>query len=247
MSGSGREAYEAWADPASLWSAWAKPALFATYKDWPVPPPPPPEYPDTGWAPAADGRTVIIVDVPDGDAVAAGLALAARGFRPVPLFNGSAALRMVVDVTRLATCLASGAEVLRGLHLDPSAPPAFLLDSLRRLDTTRASPGRFDNRWVTFPQDFPSARKLAASGVTAVVLFASSVQSDLAHVLLRYQEAGLALTQVEPQGLKASPLTVAKPSRFRAIGYRAAVLVGLYRNPAGGFGGKVPEPSSSSG
>lgn len=244
MSRLGQELYETWADPASIWSAWAKPAVFATFAEWPVPPPEPPGYPETSWAPPADGRTAIVVDVSDGEAVAAGLALAAKGYRPVPLFNGCAAGSMVVDVTRLAVSLASGAAVLRGLRLDPAAPPAFLLDSLRRQDTSRAGPGRFDNRWVTFPQDFPSARKLAASGVTGVVLHAAELLPDLSHVLMRYQEAGLSVTQVEPGATGARALTVSRPSRFRELGYRAAVLVGLLRNPAGGFGARVPHPSS---
>ena len=36
------------------------------------------------------------------------------------------------------------------------APPAFLLDS-DRMKAPAPDPGRFDNRWLVFPQDFPSA------------------------------------------------------------------------------------------
>lgn len=244
MSRLGQELYETWADPASVWSAWAKPAVFATFAEWPVPPPGLSDLPDTGWVPLADGRTAIIVDVPGGAAVAAGLAVAAKGYRPVPLFNGCAASGMVVDVTGLAVSLASGAAVLRGIRLDAAAPPVFLLDSLRRPNTGRPSPGRFDNRWVVFPQDFPSARKLSASGVTGVTLYAAEALPDLSHVLMRYQEAGLTLTQAEPGGSGTRALTVSRPSRFVELGYRAAVLVGLLRNPAGGFGARVPRPSS---
>jgi len=257
MSAAGEELYWAWANQASPWSAWAKPAVFATFNGWPSSPPPLPALPGLPWARDLRGDTAVIVDVPDGDAVLAGLALAKAGFQPVPLFNGCAAAYAVVDVSILAAHLASGAEVLRGLALGPDAPPAFLLDAWRRPDRTKANPGRFDNRWVTFPQDFPSARRLAASGITTVVLYAGEVKDDLAHVLMRYKEAGMTMRQVKPEpgeGTAAEfasaavrPLAVTKPSRFRSFGFRAALLAGLLRNPAGGFGAKVPQPSSGGG
>lgn len=266
MSAAGEELYWVWANQASPWSAWAKPAVFATFSEWPSSPPPLPPLPDLPWARGLGRTAAVIVDVPDGDAVLAGLSLAKAGFQPVPLFNGCAASRPIVDVASLAVHLASGAEALRALSLGSDAPPAFLLDAWRRPDKTPASPGRFDNRWVTFPQDFPSARRLAASGITTVVLNANDVKDDLAHVLLRYKEAGMTLMQVKPEKGEAvstaasvaalepafssaavQPLAVPKPSRFRSFGFRAALIAGLLRNPAGGFGAKAPTPSSGGG
>ena len=53
-------------------------------------------------------------------------------------------------------------------------------------------PGTFDNRWVVFPQDFPSAAFLRSRGVAEVLLIQAGAQpqEDLAHVLLRWQQGG---------------------------------------------------------
>ena len=65
------------------------------------------------------------------------------------------------------------------------------------------SPGKFDNRWVVFPQDFPSATFLRSRGVADVLLIHSgkSVQEDLAHVLLRWQQGGLRMMQASPSDI----------------------------------------------
>jgi hypothetical protein len=103
---------------------------------------------------------------------------------------------------------------------------------------------RFDNRWIVFPQDFPSAARLQASGVRRVRLVQhgrSEPRLDLAHVLLRWQQAGLAIDAVDlAAGEAATPIQVAKPGLFRALGYRVFSAVGLRRNSAGGFGSALP-------
>ena len=112
-------------------------------------------------------------------------------------------------------------------------------------------PGRFDNRWAVFPQDFPSASFLMSNGVRAVVLgqrLADEPQRDLAHVLLRWQEAGIQiLLGALQRDASPEPIRVSRPGQFRALWYRALVLAGLRRNSAGGFGAVVPVPSQSSG
>ena len=77
---------------------------------------------------------------------------------------------------------------------------------------------------------------------------AGKPQNDLAHILLRWQEAGIRILGCEASGDKQpEPVQVEKPNNFRALWYRAMVLAGLRRNSAGGFGAIVPEPSSSGG
>ncbi|HWI57229.1 MAG TPA: hypothetical protein VNZ22_08375, partial [Bacillota bacterium] len=100
-----------------------------------------------------------------------------------------------------------------------------------------------------FPQDFPSATYLLANGLGCVLLVQNWVQQpqrDLAHVLLRWQEARLA---VVTYGMRAGgplqPLTVSRPSYFKQLWYRALVLAGLRRHSGGGFGAMVPEESDS--
>jgi hypothetical protein len=142
-----------------------------------------------------------------------------------------------------------GARILPQLSLPADAPPVFLLDSGRTPLVGGGVPGTYDNRWVVLPQDFPSAAKLREHGIAAILLWQTErVQpaSDLAHVLRRWQESGLNI-YLESGTVESvpEPLTVDRPSHYRSIFHRLLVLAGLRRNSAGGFGSKVPEPSSS--
>ncbi|HOX02750.1 MAG TPA: hypothetical protein P5555_05600 [Candidatus Paceibacterota bacterium] len=249
------ELFDLWAPPSAVWSSWAKPVLFA----------------ETSAAPAldldaepllrvdlrADQPMAVVLDLPSAEAVRAGLALVEQGFRPVPLFNGARGPQAssigpvaLVDNDPILAWLSAGARILARCNLADDAPPAFLLDSRRQPPAADASPGRFDNRWMVFPQDFPSANFLRTRGIARGLLIQSDAQcqprEDLAHVLLRWQEAELALfvasleTAATPQ-----PLVVNRPRRFRSLWYRILAVMGLRRNSAGGFGSIVPMPSSA--
>ncbi len=248
------ELFDIWGPSWALWSRWAKPVLFAE---------------SIGAAPisletealpkldfARNDDLALVVDLPSAESVKAGLALAEFGYRPVPLFNGTRGPRLVgvpgaavVDNTSIVAWLVAGADILQRLHLPPIAPPAFLLDSGRKSPGINPSPGSFDNRWVVFPQDFPSASFLLAHDIRRVLLLQSNAQSqpqaDLAHVLLRWQQAGLILFVADAQNVThPESLVVKRPPHFGSLWYRALALVGLRRNSAGGFGSIVPQPSS---
>jgi len=61
---------------------------------------------------------------------------------------------------------------------------------------------------------------------------------DLSHVLLRWQEAGIAIGVFgTKQGAAPALLAVNRPSRFRALYQRGFEILGLRRGVAGGFGG----------
>ena len=62
-----------------------------------------------------------------------------------------------------------------------------------------------------------------------------------------HRTAGLHLSVSSPLVTDPIPLSVPKPSRFRSIFYRIAVLAGLRRNSAGGFGAVIPFPASTTG
>jgi hypothetical protein len=184
------------------------------------------------------------------------LVLAEAGFRPVPLFNGArgpASLNIggtaVIDNDAILVWLLRGVETLQRCQLPDDAPPAFLLDSRRQPPAFNASPGRFDNRWMVFPQDFPSASFLRSQGISRVLLIQTDIErqppEDLAHVLRRWQEAGLELSVATLEtAARPQPLQVHRPSRFRSLWYVALAVLGLRRNSAGGFGSIVPQPSS---
>jgi hypothetical protein len=247
------EAYKLWTPEDSPWSNWVKPVLFA---DKPVPgwvSGEPSNWRSLGipWAIAADGTTAIVLDLKGAASVWFGMILSLRGYRPVPLYNGAQSMSALISVDAIVWALNAVSDDLAELRLPPAAPPVFLLDACRSDSGAFATPGRFDNRWCVFPQDFPSANFLLAHGIRSVVLVQAAAvgpRSDLAHVMLRWQEAGIQiLTAALESNLQPAPIQVEKPDNFRSLWYRAMVLAGLRRNSAGGFGAVVPEPSSSGG
>jgi hypothetical protein len=202
------EVFELWAPDESIWSQWVKPVLFAH-----MPPAAAGDegvaaatsWPPTTWLPAADGGTALVLDVPCDAGVWLGLRAAEAGYRPVPLYNscpapfdmlaGAPASDVsLVNVAPIIAALSAGAPRLAELRLPPDEPPAFLLDANRRLGRFAPRPGKFDNRSVSLPTDFPGANLLLSRGVRNVLLVQAHdvhPQPDLAHTLRRWSEAGV--------------------------------------------------------
>ena len=133
--------------------------------------------------------------------------------------------------------LCIGATVLPTLKIAPNASPVFLIDALRMGRMHTPSSEVFDDRWKTFPQDFPSAGFLKEHGIRRVLLIqdtAGQPAEDLAHVLL---EAGISLHARSAADINVSELIhVNRPTRFRTLWHRALALMGLSRALSGGFG-----------
>jgi len=247
------ELFEVWAPRGAVWSRWAKPVLFAemgTVTDFGVEEGPLPALN----LPADPGRAVVL-DLPGADSVQLGLSLARDGCRPVPLFNstpgpaGPPGGGAVIDLRPVMEWLMRGQRYLPQAALADDSPPAFLLDSRRQQVEPRPAPGRFDNRWLVIPQDFPSAGLLKSRGIERAVLVQEGGRAqpseDLAHVLLRWQEGGIGLSLLDRQSAgEPQALQVERPSRFKALWYCALASIGFRRNSAGGFGAVVPRPSS---
>ena len=251
--------YEVWAPSESPWSNWVKPVLFACMDDGvaahaflAIP-----DRPE--WFPLPQS-TALVIDLPGNAGVRFGLMAALAGFRPVPLYNalpwpasrwemgGSTGVISVVDVQPIMGALWRGTEILLGNALPDDAPPAFLLDANRRVERNAATPGRFDNRSVSFTTDFPSANFLLAHGIRDILLVQETghqPQADLAHTLRKWQEAGLTLQlkRLDEVGLPTT-LIVEKPWWFGMFWQRLLSSLGLRRSALGGFGGMVPEPSN---
>lgn len=237
------ETYKIWAPDDAVWTAWAKPVLFMDAPgsidiDFAIP--------DWNWITHADYNTMLILDLPGKEGVEEGLALARLGYRPVPLYNGvlGPIPSMVTRADKIAKALQLASRELSTLTLRKEAPPVFLLDS-NRMRPSGTMPGKFDNRWCVFPQDMPSAAFLAENRIHKIILHAASLQNDLSHILRRYQEKGIKIYQYTGKG-PIKEIEVVKPSRFKSLLYRFSVILGLRRNAAGGFGGKIPEPTQSS-
>lgn len=260
------ELYALWAPADSVWSPWVLSVPFAQL----VCPDasPPAELPEfhLEWLPESRiADSAIVVDLPRGDAIHYGLRLLSRGYRPVPVIDGSPGPELsfqvsfgppsesaplgksasTVDMRELLRALCQGAVRLKDAGLQPNAPPAFLLDSNRMTVDPFSVDGAFDNRWMIFPQDFPSSRFLRDRGIRKVIYvhdrFVPQPPDDLAHILLRWQENGISIESKSARfGDAPVPIQVNRPSRFRALWYRALAILGLKRNDAGGFGGYPP-------
>lgn len=247
----GEACFAAWAPDQSLWSPWAKPTMFAISPMIGDPNATLPAVdlskvtlPDD-WTPAA-----IVVDLPGAESVAYGLALAERGFRPVPLFNGTTGPMPAIDNDALVNALGLGAAALPALTLAPNARPAFLLDSRRMDPYGAAEPGHYDNRWVTLPQDFPSAVFLQSQNIKDVTLINDGgvTLQDILHVLRRWQDAGIKIRLIDARTWRVEdPYDVPVPSLFRRIWYVASAVMGLRRSNVGGFGNTVPEQTQTGG
>lgn len=290
------DAYAVWAPAESPWSPWVKPILFASEPDWEGSSDPElavieaPRWLESPAASAgyrearpktrgADVSTAIVLDLLGAAGVAWGVALARKGWRPVPLYNALTgpmplvaaplAPPPVVDPTGLSAPFGAPLPVLTAalvdvwpilramrratpivgeLALPGTAPPVFLLDADRRFGQGPPLPGRFDNRSISLPTDFPSAVFLRSRGVERVVLVqaaSTEPQADLAHTLLAWQEGGISIVgksladEVPPEAIQ-----VARPSMFRTVWHRFLAVLGLRRNPLGGFGGTIPVPSA---
>jgi hypothetical protein len=250
--------FAAWAPAESIWSTWAKPVLFAHMTETSLPTPIQATVREAGWAPNANERVALVLDLPRDEAIWAGLALADRGYRPVPLYNAlpppsdallqdseSRASIAVVDTFPIVNALQQGAERLARSRIPADAPPAFLLDAERHGDNSRIIPEQFDNRSICFTTDFPSANFLLAHGIQRVLLVQrerTEPQEDFAHVLCRWQDGGLPLERLrieEPAGKE--PFRVKRPSWYGAMFQRALAAVGLRRAPGGGLGAWMPQ------
>ena len=239
----GKEIFDVWAPRDSVWSPWANAIPFtemnevvslgltdAVQQTEPAPP-------------RLLQKSALVVDLSGPAAVEMGISCAKLGYRPVPLFNSHSAASSLVDMGAIVNALRLATARLSAIALEPTSAPAFLLDS------NRLAPGRtiretdYDNRWLVFPQDFPSAKKLAHAGINCVQVIqgsASAPAEDLTHVLARWQEAGIQINVSDMAGSPdPKPIKIQPPAWYRKIWYRAVSSMRFHPSSAGGFGGPI--------
>ena len=164
--------FDAWAPPSAIWSRWAKPVLFSQMdsvaraeNEGPEPPA------DLSWAVDSDRATAVVVDLPGAQGVTIALSLAAKGYRPVPLYNACPAPAgdtALVDVRPIITALASSASSLQSFGLPDEAPPVFLLDAKRNTAVIAPPPDMVVDKSANLPPFLMDAK-----GDTAVVTSSS--------------------------------------------------------------------------
>ena len=242
------EIYYSWANPSGPWSDWIKPALFSQAYSIGAMPDLLPDAPHLPWVPAANAGTALVLDLPDDASFVIGLALAEKGYQPVPLINTCNGHNPALNLNSIIRQLWTQAARVKNYSWGDATPPVFLLDA-RRKEPQRPAPGGFDNRWIVLPQDFPSAALMLSRGLHTVMLVQThktQPRDDLAHVMLRWQEAGMKIMATDLAG-PAEAITIRKPRFFRNAWWALLAMGGLIRSSAGGFGGIVPTPSSSTG
>jgi len=253
------EIFSTWAPDDAPWSAWVKPVLFA-YLDAAPPQPAVAEAAgDVSWCPSPSAKAALVLDLPGAEGVLVALAL--RGYRPVPLYNAvplpfgepqtdplTGKTVAAVNVLPIIAALRNGAGTLAQMDLPQDAPPAFLLDADRRGGGRKMEADEFDNRSASFTTDFPSANFLASRGIKRVLLIqrgSVEPQPDLAHSLRRWQDAGFLLERKRidsPDPLER--FEIARPTWDGAMFQRMLLSIGLRRSSTGGFGAWVPESSA---
>lgn len=270
--------FQTWVPAEGVWSLWARPILFAQmqqrdyrrhastpFKDpddealqhaiipegTPAPRTDAWRNIDVSWASQAGEGVLFVVDLSGAESAWMGLALAGAGYRPVPLYNACCGANEVIDQGPIMVALLVGTAYLASLPLPDDAPPVFLLDANRMKPNRPLLPLAFDNRWKVFPQDFPSAAFLVTKGITRAMLVLRNERQpaeDLAHILRRWQEAGIGIeVKNVADDLAPMPIRVDQPPWYRSVWQRVQALIGLRRSWWGGFGSEIPEPSKSHG
>jgi hypothetical protein len=242
------EIYRIWANAASPWSNWVAPVLF-TVLDPNKPPRTVIREVELPWAGYLQRDTAVILNLPACEAVQVAVSLAWNGYSPIPVFNATPPSRFfraktwsaAIDVDEIIDTIHAATPILASLALPANSVPVFLLDSNRLLGQFRNAMGDeiFDNRWVAFPEDFPSAEFFIAHGIKRVLIVQSEglpLQGDLAQILLKWQDAGLEILATTKFSVaKPEKMPLHPPSTSKVLLYRMMVNLGLRRAALGGL------------
>ena len=188
-----KEVYKVWARP-SIWSGWVRPVPFIDvdkdYKpdailDFTIP--------EIYYVDSYQQNEAIFIDIDGPSSIKEGIALAQKGYRPIPIFNGTNPLPQSdtnVDNRLLMPYLIYGAEKLKSIAISEDASPVFLLDS-NRLNRYRTNRSLFDASWDIYPQDIPSCKFLQSHQISKIIIRGTKVSKDLEKVLYPYQQKGM--------------------------------------------------------
>jgi len=254
---SGKDLYRIWAPDNSIWSKWVSPALFAQIECSEGSTASNPTLPSQIWpAISTLSQAAAVIDLPGADAIRFGIALAKHGYRPVPIINPSpgpsllpfshpSASNTSLSVNALANEICAATHVLQNLNLPSTSLPVFILDSKRLTGDREISKEIYDNRWMVFPEDFPSARFMLENAIKQVILVQEDrrpPQSDLASVLIKWQRSGIdVLLKVTTATDAPYKITVSSANRLSEFIDHLLIFLGVSRKSVGGFGSSFPE------
>lgn len=189
-----KELYKIWAPYGKKWVDWIRPVPFVEMNHYSK------MYnhseffiPAISYIDMTCENTAVIVDLPGMESVEEGIGLAKLGFRPIPIFNGTAeqnGARATVDNQSAGIALALAVNELVKIELKDDALPAFLTDR-NRLQRYKMDVSVFDNSWDVYPQDLPTAEYLLQNDINKLVVVGRDVAKDLKKILYDYQKKGI--------------------------------------------------------
>ena len=189
----GREIYKIWAQEGAKWVDWVRPVPFVTIGD---------NYKKDIYINISHNElkinyisnfcknTAIIVDLNGIESINEGISLAKKGFRPIPLYNGTdeqLGSMPTTDNYSIKEGLILGAFELKKLSISNLAYPAFLLDT-NRMNSFKMNYSVYDNSWDIYNQDMPSAEYLLKNDIDRIVIVTNKIQRDLKLILYEYQK-----------------------------------------------------------
>lgn len=191
----GKEVYKIWAPFDAKWTDWVRPVPFVQiddedfkiYKNTNF------DIPKINYINELKENIAIIVDLPEHYSINEGIALVKLGYRPIPIFNGTAetkGAKATVDNHAVEAGLIWGGIELQKIELDKNAPPVFLTDS-NRLNRYKMNISIFDNSWDLYHQDLPSAEYFLKNGINKIIVRGNRFNKDLNKILYRHQEKGM--------------------------------------------------------
>ena len=191
----GKEVYKIWAPSNAKWTDWVRPVPFVQIddEDFKIYKTVDFSIPKINYISELMKDTAIIVDLPEHYSINEGIALAKMGYRPVPVFNGTAQTKgskATVDNHAVEAGLILGGIELQKIELKQDAPPVFLTDS-NRLNRHKLDISIFDNSWDLYHQDLPSAEYFLSNGITKIIVRGNIFGKDLNKILYRHQEKGM--------------------------------------------------------
>ena len=185
-----KEVFKVWAPEGSPWSKWVKPVMFqyVTGEAKGM------EPKSLSWIKNVPPQSMLIIDKKGGEGVIEGINVAAHGYIPIPIYNGSSAKDNkdnLIDHSDILQALVEGEQALQKIDLQSLAQPAFLIDSRRMSTVGIGQSVRHDNRWEVVANDMPSATYILAQGIKNIVVRGEVIEIDLDEILHGYKLAGI--------------------------------------------------------
>lgn len=186
-----KEIYRIWAPCGKKWVDWVRPVPFICINEYSrmyintnftihnI------NYLDENYEGAA-----IIIDLPGIESVMEGIGLAKKGYRPIPIYNGTIeqkGSRATVDNQTVGMALAWGALQLNEMEIRDDALPVFLLDR-NRMNRFKMQISLFDNSWDIYHQDLPSADYFIENDIKKIIVIGESISKDLKKIFYEFQK-----------------------------------------------------------